>query len=155
MGSLLDTINGLPIHALVVHAVVVLVPLAALGAILVVVIRSFSRRYASLVVVISGIAFVSSLLAKESGEQLAKHLGTPTDHAAVGQVMPIVALVLFVLVTVFWLVDRGIPMNRHRPLWLTLLGLAVVVAALWSIWWTFRVGHSGAEAVWNPLMSKS
>jgi len=155
MGSLLDSIAGLPVHALVVHAVVVLVPLAAVGAILMVAARGFSRRYASLVVVIAGVAFASAVVAKESGEQLTKQLGTPTEHAALGQVMPVVALVLFGLATVFWLVDRGIPMNRYRPLWLTLLGVAVIVVALWSIWWTFRVGHSGAEAVWKPIMARS
>ena len=155
MSSLLDTINGLPIHPLVVHAAVVLVPLTALGAILIVLVRPLSRRYASLVVIAGAVALVASVAAKESGEQLAARLGTPTEHAAVGQVMPVVALALFVLVAAFWIVDRGIPMNRPRPFWLSLLGAAVVIVALWSLWWTFRVGHSGAEAVWTPIMSSS
>lgn len=154
MGSLLDTVGGLPVHALVVHATIVLVPLTAIGSILVVVWRSFSRRYASLVVVFGALAFLSAIVSKESGEQLVAHVQSPAEHIDVGDAMPAVAVFLLGLITVFWLVDRGIPMNRARPLWLTLVGVVLILVALGSLYWTFRVGHTGAEAVWAPIMSK-
>jgi len=40
----LDTVFGLPTHSLVVHAVVVLLPLASLGAIAIVLRRSWVHR---------------------------------------------------------------------------------------------------------------
>jgi drug/metabolite transporter (DMT)-like permease len=153
MGSLLDTFSGLPVHALVVHAVVVLVPLAALGGIIMAVWRSFSRRFAPLVVIVAGMAAGSALVAKESGEKLATRLGGgPPTHMQLGTWMPIIAGALFILILVYWLVDRGIPLNRPRPLWLKLLGVALIVVALFAIFWTVRVGHTGSEAVWNQLL---
>ena len=48
--SLFDSVFGLPLHPLAVHAVVVLVPLAALGAVVMVVSRRLARRYGGLIV---------------------------------------------------------------------------------------------------------
>jgi len=39
------TINGLPLHPLLVHAVVVLLPLAAVGSIIIAVVPKWRRRY--------------------------------------------------------------------------------------------------------------
>jgi uncharacterized membrane protein len=150
-----DTIAGLPVHALVVHAVVVLVPLAAIGAIIMAVRSAFSRRFGVIVVILAAIGAASAFVAKESGEQLAARVGTPEQHADLGDLMPIVAGGLFVLVLVFWLFDRGIPMNRARPVWLVILAVVVVLASLVALFWTFRVGHTGAEAVWTSVIENT
>ena len=156
MSSLFDTFTGLPVHALVVHAVVVLVPLTALGAILMVLWRSFSRRFAPLVVVVAAIAAGGALVAKESGEQLALRVGGgPPNHIALGRWMPLFAGALFVLVLAFWLVDRGIPMNRPRPLWVKLLGAALIVGALMATFWVVRVGDTGSRAVWTQIVPRA
>lgn len=150
-----DTVFGLPVHAIVVHAVVVLVPLAAVGGVLIAVRPSWSRRFGILVVVAAGLGAVSAVVAKESGEQLATRVGIPQVHADLGDAMPVVAGVFFVAVTVFWLFDRGIPANRHRPAWLMVLAVVVIVAAIIAIVWTVRVGHTGAEAVWGPIVAST
>ncbi len=155
MDSLFDTVAGLPVHALVVHAAVVLVPLGALGAILMAFRSSFSRRFGALVVLVSGVAAASTFVARESGEQLAKRVGTPEPHADLGQWLPFIAGGLFVLVLVFWLFDRGIPANRPRPIWLTVLGIVLVVASLAALFWTIRVGHTGAEATWSAIIENT
>jgi drug/metabolite transporter (DMT)-like permease len=155
VSAFLDTIGGIPVHALVVHAAVVLVPLTALGAILMAVRPDFSRRFGTLVVVVGFVAAGSCVVAKESGEQLARRVGSPQPHVDLGDVMPLVAGGLFLLVLVFWLFDRGIPANKSRPMWLVLLAVVVVVASVAAVYWTFRVGDSGAKAVWEPIMSKA
>ncbi|MCX6433742.1 MAG: hypothetical protein NTX29_13530 [Actinobacteria bacterium] len=155
MSGLFDTIGGIPVHALVVHAAVVLVPLTALGAILMAVRPSFSRRFGTLVVLVAFVAAGACVVAKESGEQLARHVGSPQPHVDLGSRMPLVAGVLFLLVLVFWLFDRGIPANKPRPMWLVLLAIVLVVASVGALYWTFRVGDSGAKAVWEPIMSKA
>ena len=48
--AVFDLINGVPIHPLVVHAVVVLLPLAVLGTIAIVVRPAWRLRYGPLVV---------------------------------------------------------------------------------------------------------
>lgn len=155
MDALFDTVGGIPVHALVVHAVVVLVPLAAIGAVLMAVRPSFSRRFGSLVVIIAGIGAAASFVAKESGEQLAMRVGEPEPHVDLGDVMPLFASGLLVLVLVFWLFDRGIPANRSRPAWLVVLAVVMVIGAVAATWWTIRVGDSGAKAVWEPILQVS
>ena len=155
MDSLLDTVAGLPVHPLVVHAAVVLVPLAALGAILMAFWRSFSRRFGVIVVITAGVGAVASFVAKESGEQLAARVGEPEQHAELGDVLPLIAFALFVIVLVFWLFDRGVPANRTRPAWLIALAVVMVAAAAVAMFWTIRTGHTGAEASWSAIIENT
>lgn len=148
---MLDTIGGLPAHPLLVHGAVVLAPLTAVGAVVMALWPRFSRRYGILVVVVAGIAFVSSALAKLSGEQLAERVGTPQPHAELADPLPILVLLLALLVTGLWLLDRGRPTNRSRPVLVVVLAVAVVVMSVLVTYWTVRVGHTGAEAVWSRL----
>ena len=147
-----DTIGGLPVHALVVHASVVLLPLTGLGAVLISLKPAWARRFGIIVVLVGLVALVSTVVAKESGETLAARVGLPEPHAELGDRLPLFAAVLFVLVTILWLIDRGIPGNRRRPVWGMGLAALVVVVSIITIWWTFRVGDSGARAVWEPIL---
>ncbi|MEV4388804.1 DUF2231 domain-containing protein, partial [Micromonospora sp. NPDC049580] len=61
-----DTVNGLPLHPLVVHAVVVLLPLAALGVAALAVRPSWRGRYGGLVVLITALATAAIPLATSS-----------------------------------------------------------------------------------------
>ena len=155
MDGILDTVAGLPMHPLLVHAAVVLVPLAALGLMLMAVRPSFSRRFGVLVVIAAGVAVPASFAAKLSGEELAERVGTPQIHAELGDVLPLVALGLFVLGLVFWLVDRGIPGNKPRPGWLVVFAIVLVLASAFAIYWTIRVGHSGAEVTWAGVVERT
>lgn len=148
---MLDTIAGLPAHPLLVHGAVVLAPLTAIGAVVMAVWPRFARRFGVLVVAVAGLAFVSSALAKLSGEELAKRVGTPQPHAELADPLPILMLLLALIVTGLWLLDRGRPTNRSRPVLVIVLAVAVVVMSLVVTYWTVRVGHSGAEAVWSRL----
>ena len=152
MDGILDSVAGLPMHPLIVHGAVVLVPLAALGLMLMAVRAAFSRRFGVLVVTVAGAAALASVAAKLSGEELAERVGTPEVHAELGDVMPLIAIGLFVLGLVFWLVDRGIPGNKPRPGWLIVYAIVLFAASVFAIYWTIRVGHSGAEAVWSDVV---
>jgi divalent metal cation (Fe/Co/Zn/Cd) transporter len=147
----LDSIAGLPAHPLLVHGAVVLAPLAAVGAVVMALWSRFSRRFGVVVVVVSGVAFVSSALAKLSGERMAERVGTPQPHAELADPMPILVLLLALLVTGLWLLDRGRPTNRSRPVLVVLLAVAVVAVSILVTYWMVRVGHTGAEAVWSSV----
>lgn len=67
---MLDTVFGLPVHALVVHAVVVLLPLAALGAIAVTVVPRLMRGYGPLVAAATVAAVAAVPVATRSGQHL-------------------------------------------------------------------------------------
>lgn len=67
---MLDTVFGIPTHALVVHAVVVLLPLAALGGLAVALVPALRRRYGTLVGLLTLAAVGTVPVATESGERL-------------------------------------------------------------------------------------
>jgi magnesium-transporting ATPase (P-type) len=139
----------------VVHVSVVLLPVTALGAILIALTPAWSRRFGIVVVLISVVAAIATVVSKESGEQLATHVGVPDPHAQLGDKLPLFAGCLVVVVLILWLCDRGIPANRSRPFWLVILAIVVIAVALVTAWWTIRVGDSGARAVWEPILQKA
>lgn len=146
---------GLPLHPLIVHLAVVLLPLSALGAIAIAVRPAWSKRFGVLVVAGSAAGAVAAVISKNSGEDLAQQVGVTSEHLDYGNLMPLIAGGFLALVTVFWLFDRGVPGNRGRPLWLKMLAAVVALAAIVVIGWTALTGHSGAEAVWGSVGSSA
>ena len=137
---------GLPLHPLVVHAVVVLLPLSALGLIACVVVGRWRRTFAGLSVLGLIVGTVSAFVAMLSGNALAAQVGIPAAHQSLGQVLPWVALVTLVLGAVWYFLQRG--SDQQTPLTRG-MGLAAAVAAVGSVVMTVLVGHSGATAVWG------
>lgn len=149
--GLFDQIAGLPVHPLVVHAVVILIPLASIGLLLCVFNRQLRARYAGLVTLGLAAGAGAALVAKESGEQLAERVGLPETHATYGQWLAPVAGVAALLAIVWWVLQR-----RHRdaaPSSVSITGGVAAVAGLAATVLTVLVGHSGATAVWTAAMS--
>lgn len=149
-------IDGLPVHPLVVHLAVVMVPLAAIGLIVMAAWPSFSRRYGAWVAAAAAIGVGASFVAKESGEKLEDIVGDPKyDHAELGDVMPVIASVLFLAAVGLYLLDRTAKdvAQSRRILRIVAAVLAVVIAA-GNIVWIYRVGHSGAKSVWESEVSE-
>lgn len=146
-----DTINGLPLHPLVVHAVVVLLPLAILGTIAIAVRPRWRGTYGPLVVGVAAVATVLCPVATSSGEALEKHVGDPGQHAQLGDQLVWFALPVLVLSLLLVWFDR-----RARPGRLTsaVAVLAVVASAACAVQ-VFRVGDSGARAAWGDQVSSS
>src|SRR5215210_6675974 len=95
-----DTISGLPVHVLVVHAVVVLLPLMAVVTVAVALRRGW-RSAAPWVVLADAVVVGLAYVAKKSGEVLQKRLSqfTPNvaeDHATHGDILWYFALALLV-----------------------------------------------------------
>jgi uncharacterized membrane protein len=70
-----DTIGGLPLHPLIVHFVVVLLPVASLGALLSAVWPAVRRRFGWLTVAAAAVAAALVPVATTSGENLVTGLG--------------------------------------------------------------------------------
>ena len=160
-------IGGLPLHPLVVHATVVLVPLAVLGALVVVLWPAGRRRYGSLVVLTAVVATVCTVAAEQSGEAL-EHTMPPNPavaiHAAAGMYLKYWMAPLMIAVAVFVLMHRRADRTarleasgttsalalagRQRVL---AIGVSVVtvVLALGTALVVFQTGDLGAQAVWG------
>ncbi|MEU7841352.1 DUF2231 domain-containing protein [Micromonospora sp. NPDC049114] len=154
-----DTVNGLPLHPLVVHAVVVLLPLAALGVVALAVRPSWRGRYGGLVVLITALATAAIPLATSSGESLEHRVGDPGEHAELGDTLLWFAIPLLVAaVALFWLHRRdtrpGDSRRTPRALAVVVAVLAVVVAVA-NLVQVYRVGDSGAKAVWGNTPAAS
>ena len=144
-----DTVLGLPIHALVVHGVVVLLPLMALVTAVVAFVPRLRVPAAWPVAVIDAGMVAMTFVARQSGEALQTRLGgqVAQDHAALGRNLIWFALAMF-------LVSLVVAVNRRSERSTPGVVLAVVTGAL-AIWWTVRVGHSGSSAVWSGIVAST
>ena len=153
-----DLFNGLPVHPLVVHAVVALLPMAVLGTIAIAVVPRWRRRFGVLVLGITAAAVVAIPVATESGEALEQRVGDPGQHAELGDQLIWFALPLLVLVAVMmWLERRSrradeAPGDSRRGLALIVAVLAVVVGVA-NLVQVYRVGDSGAQAAWGDQVT--
>ena len=77
-----DTVLGLPLHPLVVHAVVVLVPLVSLGFLVLAVVPRWRGTYGPLLAVIATVAVAAVPVATASGENLEASLNAGGEVAA-------------------------------------------------------------------------
>lgn len=144
-----DTFAGLPMHALVVHAAVVLLPLMSLVTIAVAV-RPAWRAAALPVVVADALVLGCAFVAKESGEALQHRLGgkVAVQHGQDGSLVPWFALALLVAAVVVWLA-------RTRPALTVLSAVLALVTGVAAIAWTIKTGDSGAREVWSGVMAST
>ncbi len=156
-----DLINGLPIHPLVVHAVVVLVPLTALGAIAIALKPSWRRTYGPLVVVVGVVSAILCPIATSSGEALEKRVGDPGEHAQLGDQLVWFVIPLAVLALVLVLLDRRRGRTRasaskvDSPTVPKVVAGLAILAALATGFQAYRVGDSGAKVVWGDQVSST
>jgi uncharacterized membrane protein len=148
MESLLYTISGLPVHALVVHFAVVVLPLAAIGLIALIYAPKLKSKYSFITTIWIVLGSASVLVAKQSGEALAENIGTPVKHADWGSLLTYAAFVLMVLTLVWYRSAKG---RRSRVV--TPLGHTTVLAAIAVLGLTFLTGHTGAQAVWEGKLA--
>ena len=159
-----DTVNGLPLHALVLHATVVLIPLAGVLGVVFAVPRL--RAWATVPLPLVAVAAaVSALVTAASGRNLmqaggqgAAGLGGPVlelvdEHEELAEQLVVMTLiyaaVAVVAAGVAWRARRA-PDSRTGGALLTGLSVLLVLGAVAVGYQTFRVGDLGSEAVWNP-----
>lgn len=187
-----DTVNGLPLHPLVVHAVVVLLPLACLGVIAVALCPAWRARYGGLVVVVTVLATAAIPVATSSGENLEHRVGSPGEHAKLGDSLIWFALPLLVVSVALVLLHRrtaraaatvpvsapvaapagvggpgaaaapagpagpsAAPVAPARSPAAVVVAVLAVVIAVANLVQVYRVGDSGARAVWQGTTAVS
>jgi cytochrome b involved in lipid metabolism len=150
----MDLITGLPVHPLVIHAVVVLVPLAAIGVLLVIFIPKFRVIYSPLVLIAVVLGTITAFVATQSGEALSERVGLPNSHATQGERLSYAVLVFAILFTLWFVLERTnwVKGTIANPL-KTVLKVLIPIIAVLSIVLTVLAGHSGAEASWKDRIA--
>src|SRR6476661_5890787 len=155
-----SSIFGLPAHPLIVHAVVVLVPLAALllGASAVSPRFRHWARYASPATALLGLLMVP--LATSSGENLERNVQGSAllrEHTELGDtLLPFMIGVTVLALALAWLERRGTrgegsasAARSTSPALVRVVAVLAVVAAVGTLVQVGRIGHSGAKSVWS------
>lgn len=151
MTNSIPLIDGLPYHPLIVHAAVILLPLAAI-LMLVLAVSPKARNLQTYITLItlSGFGAIAALAAESTGKDLSNVVGYPDKHARLGEIVVDLSLVFLLLVTA-WLIAQRKDIDKFRfveevrnlSAWLvTLAGIGLTVSIVFA-------GHSGAEATWS------
>ncbi|MFD2766821.1 DUF2231 domain-containing protein [Micromonospora eburnea] len=156
-------VNGLPLHVLVIHAVVVLVPLLALLSVAYGVLPRWRSRLDWAVAGLAVVTPIATFVAKESGEafeeaQRQRGLGGEflrkiEEHSEYGDTLFWFTIGLAVAALLLLLVTSGLTRVRSLPRWLAqVLTAVVVVLAVFALVYVFLAGDSGAEVVWGGTL---
>jgi hypothetical protein len=150
----MTTITGIPAHALLVHAIVVLAPLTALLEMLCAFWPAARRRFVWLVLAFAAVTLVLTPLTTSAGEWLYNQQNQPSDilitHANRGQWMIYFSIGLLVvaiaLAVLHWLESKSDKPRTAATIVVAIVALAVGVSSIVGV---VRIGDAGAEAVWG------
>jgi uncharacterized membrane protein len=155
-----STIFGLPAHPLVIHAVVVLVPLAALSGLVVAVWPAARARYAPLALVVATAALISVPLATHTGDELERHVQPSAfveRHTSMADgLLPFMALLWLALAVLVGArrfgASRDVSWSRYLAAGAAVVTVAGAVASGVQV---ARIGDSGARAAWHGVGTSS
>ena len=150
----MTTITGIPAHALLVHAIVVLAPLVALLEILCGFWPAARRRLVWLVLALAAVNLVLTPLTTAAGQWLYDQLGSASPiletHRERGQWMiyfsSALLIVAIALAVLHWLEGRS---DKRRTVATIVVAIIALVVGVSSIVSVVRIGDAGAEAVWG------
>jgi hypothetical protein len=152
----IEELFGLPAHPLVVHAAVVLLPLAAVATIVCAAVPRARRAYAPVALGLALVATVAVGLAQGSGEELEEQVDETrlveehTEHGE--QVLPwaIADTLAAAAVTAIPALSRRRPDLPARTVTAVVVA-GSLVAGVGATWTIVDVGHSGAKATWDDV----
>lgn len=144
-------LDGIPLHPLIVHVTVVVLPLGVLMVIASIFFRWF-RKYDLLTLTVMLGGTVATFMTSFAGQALAMNIGVSLDHAQPGLFVPVASLVATVFFGLLvWSRRLDIQTSIAK---FTKGSFAVVVIASVSatLALTVLAGHSGAKLSWDPKM---
>ncbi|MGX6607951.1 DUF2231 domain-containing protein [Micromonosporaceae bacterium Da 78-11] len=176
----MGTVNGLPAHILLVHAIVVLLPLAALLLVLTAVWPAARRRFAGPNAILSLLVVALVPVTTSAGEWLEHRVDETAllrTHTELGDTAIWAALPVALLALVIWWRHRestasaeisetgglrDTTTTRRRtylaPLSTTTTRIVMVLAvaiAGFAMFQTYRIGDSGSKAAWTDSFTSA
>lgn len=143
------TFDGLPLHPLIIHAPVVLIPLVAVGLVVLLVRPSLRATLAPIVAVLAVGAAITAWGAVWSGEELGEALGRGDElesHETWGELARTSAVIVALGVIAFAATDRFLPQRRAIT---RVLGVATTGVAIAAVGVVGVAGHAGATLAWE------
>lgn len=151
-----ETVFGLPLHPLVVHGAVVLVPLAALLSVIIAVSQEKRTRWGVLAWILVTAAWAATIAAKFSGTNLKDSMQLPVplktaQHADYGSSSVWFVLALWLAVSAMLLLD----LDRRRrdgfanPILPTLVAVLIIVTAMAASGQVALTAWTGTDARWG------
>lgn len=172
-GEIMDSIFGIPAHPLFVHIPVVLIPLAAVGVIVMAIRPAWWERYQWATLAIAGVGMVGSIIAAGTGEELEEAVENTAPrqllraHVEAGEMSRTVSIAFFVVllaavvVLPWWMRRRSNQAGTESsaesiasgsPTWLRrIVSIVLVLTALGASWTVYDAGHTGAKSVWSDV----
>jgi uncharacterized membrane protein len=149
-----DTVFGLPVHPLVVHATVVLVPLTALVLALAVSLPRFRVWAGWLPLGLAVVSLILTPISTASGDRFEQLLGIDPEavarHRQLGEMLIWWVLAMFAVAAALTVVHRRPePPSRGVRVGLIVVGIGVAVGTVVMV---VLIGHSGATSVWGGLV---
>jgi hypothetical protein len=164
--------SGLPAHPLFIHVPVVLIPLSVVGALVCVVRPRFFERYGILLCLCAIVAMSSIFLSMQAGAALRNALNLAglqaqliSEHSHDAHILAVVFVVFTAALILAFSAHRissGMPTGLgiadvllgSKANYLA-LRVALVVLALVSAYYVYKVGDLGAKAVWAGRLQSS
>lgn len=153
-----DTFLGLPVHVLVLHATVLLVPISAVVTAAVFLRPPWRRSYGRVMVGVNVAMLALTFVTVQAGQELQdrfRRIGDNAvprdDHETFGRALLWIVLALTVLTVLAWLADRqGAPAAAG-------LGIGVLVAGLGAgtIVLAVLAGHTGSSSHWKDFVDNT
>lgn len=150
----MNTIAGIPAHALIVHATVVLAPLTALLEILCALWPAARQRLVWLVLAFAVVTVVLTPLTTSSGEWLLESGGPPRpillEHAARAEWMIYFSIAMLIVALALVALHRTEGrLQRPRTAAVVAVAVLALLVGVSSIVTVVRIGDAGAHAVWG------
>ena len=145
--KIFDLFLGLPVHVLITHVVVVVLPISALALILLVFLPKLRNKYLFLTLIGLGVSVVAAFIAKESGEALSYRVGTPAAHTEWGEKALLIAVALFISALVWQF------LLKRKNKFTFIVGYVAVILAIAALVISYLAGHSGAKASWEKRIN--
>lgn len=150
------SVNGLPLHPLLVHAVIALVPIAAI-AVLLHALWPAARRRLGVVTPLAGLALVIVVpITVLAGRDLRAKVGPLPQvdrHAQLGEMLLPWAIALLIVGVLEWVWFRRRDRRRTSGLGGTVITATLAVAAIGvasgALVLIVLIGEAGARAVWG------
>jgi heme A synthase len=158
----MDTFFGIPAHPFFVHVPAVLIPLAAVGVVIMLIRPTWWERYKWATLTIAGAGMLGAIFAASSGEGLEEGVEATANraelraHVEAGEAARAVSIIFFLIVfaavvVVPWLMKRRAAATG-APKWLRpVVAIALVAGAGAASWTVFDAGHTGAKSVWGDV----
>lgn len=149
-----DQFMDLPLHALVLHLSVILLPISAVVTALVAVRPYWREDHAGKVALLNVAMLALTFVTVRSGYALQEKLD-PTkqavpsnDHEKFGERLLWVMVALTVVAVIAWAVSRT---DHLPPIALTSVGVLVALLALGALGLAIVTGHTGSDSHWGGL----